>query len=121
MVTGDLVNTAARLQSAAAPGTVLAGEATVHASEAAIAFETAGERDLKGKALPVPAWRALRIVAGRLGAGRADRIEAPFVGRDPELRALKDALEATGREQRAHFAWLTGQGGIGKSRLAWEL
>ncbi len=63
MVAGDLVNTAARLQSVAPPGTVLVGEATMRAASAAIAFEEAGEQMLKGKTAPVPAWRALRVVA----------------------------------------------------------
>ena len=65
MVAGDLVNTAARLQSVAPAGTVLVGEATQRAASAAIAFEEAGEQLLKGKASPVPAWRALRVVAQR--------------------------------------------------------
>ncbi|MFN8629704.1 MAG: adenylate/guanylate cyclase domain-containing protein [Chloroflexota bacterium] len=121
MVAGDLVNTAARLQSAAQPGSVLVGEATFRAASAAIAFEEAGEQSLKGKALPVPAWRALRVVAERGGRGRADRLEPPFVGRDDELRLLKDAFYATGRDGRAVLVSITGPGGIGKSRLAWEL
>jgi class 3 adenylate cyclase/tetratricopeptide (TPR) repeat protein len=120
MVAGDLVNTAARLQSAAAPGTVLVGEATQRASANAIAYEQAGEQDLKGKALPVAAWRALRIVAERRGRGRDDRLEAPFVGRDSELRLLKDLFHATSRERRVRLVSITGQAGIGKSRLAWE-
>ena len=70
MVAGDLVNTAARLQSVAAPGTVLVGEATQRAASGAIAFEPAGEQALKGKVLPVPAWRALRVVAERGGRNR---------------------------------------------------
>jgi len=120
MVAGDLVNTAARLQSAAAPGTVLVGEATQRATSGAIAYEPAGEHDLKGKALPVAAWRALRIVAERRGRGRDDRLEAPFVGRDAELRLLKDLFHATSRERRVRLVSITGQAGIGKSRLAWE-
>src|SRR6185295_590711 len=59
MVAGDLVNTAARLQAVAPPGTVLVGDTTQRAAAAAIAFEPAGEQLLKGKAAPVPAWRAL--------------------------------------------------------------
>jgi class 3 adenylate cyclase/tetratricopeptide (TPR) repeat protein len=120
MVTGDIVNTAARLQGAADPGTVLAGEATVRASEAAIVYEAIGELTLKGKALPVPAWRATRIVAGRGGLGRAAADEAPFVGRGRELRALKDALQAVTDERHATLVDIVGQAGIGKSRLAWE-
>ncbi len=120
MVAGDLVNTASRLQSVAAPGTVLVGESTQRAAAAAIVFEPAGEQVLKGKAAPVPAWLAVRVVAERGGRGRSDTLEAPFVGRDEELRLLKDLFSATGRERRARLITITGQGGIGKSRLAWE-
>jgi class 3 adenylate cyclase/tetratricopeptide (TPR) repeat protein len=120
MVAGDLVNTASRLQSVAAPGTVLVGEATQRAASGAIAFEPAGEQTLKGKAAPVPAWRALRVVAERGGRGRTDVLEAPFVGRDDELRLLKDLFHATGREKRTRLVSVIGPAGIGKTRLAWE-
>ena len=120
MVAGDLVNTAARLQSVAPPGAVLVGEATARASSAAIVFEPSGERTLKGKTAPVPAWRALRVVAERGGRNRAETLEAPFVGRDDELRLLKDLFHATVRERRPRHVSVTGQAGIGKTRLAWE-
>ena len=120
MVAGDLVNTASRLQSAAVPGTVLVGEATERAASRAIAFEAAGEQTLKGKASPVPAWRAVRVVAERGGRGRSDVLEAPFVGRDDELRLLKDLFHATTRERRARLVSVIGPAGIGKTRLAWE-
>ncbi len=120
MVAGDMVNTAARLQSVAAPGSVLVGESTVRASEAAIAYEPLGEQALKGKSAPVPAWRALRVVAERGGRNRADTLEAPFVGRDDELRLLKDLFHATDRERRTRLVSVVGPAGIGKSRLAWE-
>ncbi len=120
MVAGDLVNTASRLQSVAAPGTVLVGETTKRAASRAIAFEAAGEQTLRGKSAPVPAWLALRVVAEVGGRGRSDVLEAPFVGRDDELRLLKDLFHATGREQRARLVSVIGPGGIGKTRLAWE-
>ncbi len=120
MLAGDLVNTAARLQSVAAPGTVLVGEATQRAAGRAIAFEAAGEQLLKGKTAPVAAWRALRVVAERGGRNRAETLEAPFVGRDDELRLLKDLFHATTREQRARLVSVIGPAGIGKTRLAWE-
>ena len=120
MVAGDLVNTASRLQSVAAPGTVLVGEATQRAARQAIAFEPAGEQTLKGKAAPVEAWRALRVVAEVGGRNRSESLEAPFVGRDEELRLLKDLFHATGRERRIRLISVTGPAGIGKSRLAWE-
>ncbi|MEA2609680.1 MAG: hypothetical protein QOJ75_1923, partial [Chloroflexota bacterium] len=120
MVAGDLVNTAARLQSAAAPGMVLVGEATHRAASKAILFEEAGERVLKGKAAPVPAWRAIRVVAERGGRNRVEALEAPFVGRDEELRLLKDLFHATVREKRTRLVSVVGPAGIGKSRLARE-
>ncbi len=120
MVAGDLVNTASRLQSAAAPGTVLVGEPTMRAAAGSIAFEPAGDLDLKGKEASVPAWRALRVVAERQGANRMVW-EPPFVGRAEELRMLKEGLHATSREGKARVVSVTGIGGIGKSRLAWEL
>jgi class 3 adenylate cyclase/tetratricopeptide (TPR) repeat protein len=120
MVAGDLVNTASRLQSVAPSGAVLVGESTRRAASRAIAFEAAGEQMLKGKATPVPAFRAVRVVAERGGRNRADALEAPFTGRDDELRLLKDLYHATGREHRARLVSVTGPAGIGKSRLAWE-
>ncbi|MDQ2966686.1 MAG: AAA family ATPase [Chloroflexota bacterium] len=120
MVAGDLVNTAARLQSVAEPGTVLVGESTMRATSAAITFEAAGEQTLKGKAAPVQGWRALRIVAEVGGRNRSASLEAPFVGRDDELRLIKDLFHATTREQRSRLVSVMGPAGIGKSRLAWE-
>ncbi len=120
MVAGDLVNTASRLQSIAAPSTVLVGEATQRAASSAISFEPAGDHVLKGKDAPVAAFRALRVIAKRGGAGRSQGLEAPFVGRENELKLLKDLFHATARERRARLISITGQAGIGKSRLAWE-
>jgi class 3 adenylate cyclase/tetratricopeptide (TPR) repeat protein len=121
MVAGDLVNTASRLQSAAEPGAVLVGERTRQATAGAIAYEAAGEQLFKGKAEPIATHRALRVVAQRGGAGRSEGLEAPFVGRDTELRMLKDLFHATGAERRPRLVSVIGQAGIGKSRLAWEL
>ena len=121
MVAGDLVNTAARIQAVAEPGTVLVGEATKRASEAAIAFEDAGERALKGKAEPVRLFRALRVVANRGGEGRSAGLEAPFVGRERELKLVKELFQASAEAGRAHLLLVTGVAGVGKSRLAWEL
>jgi class 3 adenylate cyclase/tetratricopeptide (TPR) repeat protein len=120
MVAGDLVNTAARLQGIAPAGAVLVGETTQRLASGSIVFEPVGEQSLKGKVAPVPAWRAVRVVAERGGRGRADALEAPFIGRDEELRLLKDLYHATVREQRTRLVSVTGIGGTGKSRLAWE-
>jgi len=120
MVAGDLVNTAARLQGVAPPSTVLVGEATMQAASGAIAFEEAGDQTLKGKSAPVSAWRALRVVGDRGGRSRGQGLEPPFVGRELELRLLKDLLHQIGEEQRPRLISITGPAGIGKSRLAWE-
>ncbi len=120
MVAGDLVNTASRLQSVAAPGALLVGEATQRAASRAIAFAPAGAEMLKGRSAPVPAWRALRVIAQVGGRNRADILEASFVGRDDELRLLKDLYLATTRERRTRLVSVIGPAGIGKSRLAWE-
>ncbi len=121
IVAGDLVNTASRLQSVAPLGGVLVGEMTKQASQAAIVYEPAGEQVLKGKEAPVAAWRAVRVVAQRGGVGRGEGLEPPFVGREEELRSLKDQLHAASRERRLRLVAITGQAGIGKSRLVWEL
>ena len=120
MVAGDLVNTASRVQSAAEPGTVLVGESTKRATEAAIAYAGAGEHELKGKAEPVPLWRALRVTAGRGGALKSVGLEPPFVGRDRELRLVKEVFHASADESRAQLVSVIGIAGIGKSRLGWE-
>ena len=120
MVAGDIVNTAARLQSVALPGTVLVGESTQRAASGSVVFEEAGDHVLKGKASPVPAWRALRVVSERGGRNRSDTLEAPFVGRDEELRQIKDLFHASTRERKPRLVSVIGPAGIGKTRLAWE-
>src|SRR5438876_101414 len=120
MVAGDLVNTASRTQTAADPGTVLVGEATRRSTEQAIVYESAGEHELKGKAEQVALWRALRIVSARGGSLKSAGLEPPFVGRDRELRLIKDLFHDCASERRAHLVSVTGIAGIGKSRLAWE-
>jgi class 3 adenylate cyclase/tetratricopeptide (TPR) repeat protein len=120
MVAGDLVNTASRIQGAAEPGSVLVGESTKRASEAAIAYADAGAHELKGKTEPVPLFRALRVTAGRGGALKGEGLEAPFVGRDRELRLVKELFHASAEEKRAHLLSVVGIAGIGKTRLAWE-
>jgi class 3 adenylate cyclase/tetratricopeptide (TPR) repeat protein len=120
MVAGDLVNTASRLQSVAEAGTVLVGQVTRDSASAAISFDELGAQQLKGKELPVPAWRANRVIAGAGGAGRSGGLEPPFEGRDEELRLIKGLFHATVREKRARLVSVIGQAGTGKSRLTRE-
>src|SRR3954466_7857173 len=120
MVAGDLVNTASRIQSTAEPGAVFVGDATRRATEQVIAYEPAGEHELKGKQERVTLWRARRIVSARRGEVKSDGLEAPFIGRERELRQLKELYHACSEERKAHLVSITGVAGIGKSRLGWE-
>ncbi len=120
LVVGDMVNTASRLQSIAEAGTVFVGETTFRAAQQSVAFTPIGEHQVKGKEIPVAAFRADRIISEAAGRGRAKGLEPPFVGRVDELRLLKDSFATVGREQRARMVSIVGQAGIGKSRLIWE-
>src|SRR6266545_2946447 len=121
MVAGDLVNTASRVQSVAEPGQVFVGESTRRTTEQTIVYEDAGSFELKGKEGLTPLWKAQRVVSGLRGSLKSQGLEAPFVGRDRELRQIKDLFHACAGEGKAHLASVTGIAGIGKSRLAWEL
>jgi len=120
MVAGDLVNTASRVQSVAEAGTVFVGESTRRATEQTVVYKDAGSFELKGKDGLVPLWTALRVVSGARGALKSTGLEAPFVGRDRELRQIKDLFHASADERKAHLVSVSGVAGIGKSRLAWE-
>ncbi len=120
MVAGDLVNTASRIQAAAEPGTVFVGDSTRRATEPTIVYADAGAFELKGKDGLTPLWQALRVVSGARGALKSQGLEAPFVGRDRELRQIKDLFHASAEERKPHLVSISGIAGIGKSRLAWE-
>jgi class 3 adenylate cyclase/predicted ATPase len=120
MVAGDAVNTAARVQAAAAPGCVLADEATYRRAALAVGFTHAGEHVLKGKAEPARLWRATRVVAAVSGAQQADALEAPMVGRDAELHTIRELFHASADRRVPRMVLVSGAAGVGKSRLGWE-
>ena len=120
MVAGDAVNTASRVQAAAHPGSVLTDEATYRLSASAVAFADAGEHTLKGKARPQRLWRAVRVVSAVGGAQRVDGLEGPLVGRDAELRTVKELFHASADRQVPRMVLVSGAAGVGKSRLGWE-
>jgi class 3 adenylate cyclase/tetratricopeptide (TPR) repeat protein len=120
MVAGDLVNTASRVQSVAEPGSVYVGDSTRRATEQTVVYEDAGMHELKGKEGLTPLWKAMRIVSGVRGSLKSQGLEAPFVGRDRELRQIKTLFHACAEERKAHLVSVTGIAGIGKSRLGWE-
>jgi class 3 adenylate cyclase/tetratricopeptide (TPR) repeat protein len=120
MVAGDLVNTTSRVQSVATPGSVYVGDATRRSTEAAVVYEDTGAHELKGKTGLVPLWRAVRVVGGARGALKSTGLEPPFVGRDRELRMVKELFHASAEEKKARLVSVVGVAGVGKSRLVWE-
>jgi class 3 adenylate cyclase/predicted ATPase len=120
MVAGDAVNTAARVQTAAEPGTVLADTPTQRLAGSAIGFADAAEHRLKGKADPARLWRATRVLSAVGGAQRVDGLEAPLTGRDTELRTIKDLFHAAAERRVPRLVLVSGPAGVGKSRLGWE-
>ncbi len=120
MVAGDAVNTASRVQSVATPGEVWVDDTTRTLTVASIAFQDAGHHVLKGKADPLPLFAARAVVADVGGGQRVDGLEAPFVGRERELRLVKELFHATEESARPRLVVVDGEPGVGKSRLAWE-
>jgi len=117
LATGDVVNTAARLQSASPRGRVIVGAETYRATRQAIRYEPLDPIDAKGKAEPVSAWVAVEAVTAP-----ADRPlgSAPLIGRDRELDLLRSLWGRATDERRPHLVTLVGPPGIGKSRLCRE-
>ncbi len=120
MVAGDAVNTAARVQAAADPGSVLVDGATQRLAERGVGFAGAGEHALKGKAEPQRLWRAVRVLAGVGGSQRVDGLEAPLTGRDAELRTIRELFHAAAGRRVPRLVLVAGPAGVGTSRLGWE-
>jgi class 3 adenylate cyclase/tetratricopeptide (TPR) repeat protein/type II secretory pathway predicted ATPase ExeA len=112
---GDAVNVAQRLEAAAPPGEALVGAETAGLLEGAAQLDPIDPLTLKGKALPVAAWRLVSVESERAGApGRA---APPFVGRARELRVLRHAFDEASASEAPRMITVLGQAGIGKSRL----
>jgi class 3 adenylate cyclase/tetratricopeptide (TPR) repeat protein len=120
MVTGDVVNTASRLQSTAPVGGVVAGEATYQATRGIFQYEELPAATLKGKADPVPLWRALAPIS-RLGMDITRTRTTPMVGRDLEMTLLRGTFERSVHDRSVHLVTIVGEPGVGKSRLVAEL
>ncbi len=120
MASGDVVNTASRLQSAAPVNGILVGETTHRATRHAIEYREAEPVEAKGKAKPVQVWEALQPRA-RLGIDLLREVKTPLIGRERDLAALEDALARARQQQSLQLVTLVGEPGIGKSRLVFEL
>jgi class 3 adenylate cyclase/tetratricopeptide (TPR) repeat protein len=121
MLTGDAVNTAARLQSSAEPGHVVVGPTVYASTKNLVEYRELEPLDLKGKAEPVPAWTAVRIRARTRGERARLGLESRLIGRDEELTVLKQTLKRVETERRPALVTIVGPAGVGKSRLVAEL
>jgi class 3 adenylate cyclase len=117
MIAGDVVNTAARLQTAAPVGGILVGEETHASTRGLIEYLPSPPIEAKGKSTPVRAWLALKAVSQ---AGERPTTPVPMVGRERELGVLTGIWERVAEERRPHLVTVFGEAGIGKSRLALE-
>jgi class 3 adenylate cyclase/tetratricopeptide (TPR) repeat protein len=120
MASGDVVNTAARLQAAAPVDGVLVDETTYRSTSHVIEYRPADPVAAKGKTAPIAAWEAVEA-RSRYGVDTAQAPRAPLIGRERELDVLVDALARVRAERSPQLVTLVGVPGIGKSRLVYEL
>ena len=111
--TGDVINTAARLQGSAPPGRLIVGTETYRATRRAIRYDAAEAVDAKGKRDPVEAWLAV----GTADDGPVDTAGTPLVGRNRELELLRSIWRQVAEERRPHLVTIFGEPGLGKSRI----
>jgi class 3 adenylate cyclase/tetratricopeptide (TPR) repeat protein len=120
MAAGDVVNTAARLQSAAPVNGILVGETTYRATAETIECNELAAVEAKGKEAPIPVWEVVQARA-RFGVDLAPATQTPLVGRDRELEQLVGTLARARQQCSPELVTLVGVPGIGKSRLVGEL
>ena len=118
-VTGDVVNVASRLQGAAPVGGVVVGELTHRPTRDVIEYEELAPISVKGKDEPIPIWRAL-AARSRFGVDVEPGTSTPLIGRSGELSLLQGLFERVLRDQTPHLVTLSGEPGVGKSRLTRE-
>jgi class 3 adenylate cyclase/tetratricopeptide (TPR) repeat protein len=119
IATGDVVNTAARLQSEAPVGGLVVNEQTFRRTRDTIDYDNASPVELKGKSEPVPLWRAIGS-RSRFGVDTDELAAGPFVGRQRELQLLQSTYERMLGESEIQLVTLTGEPGVGKTRLLAE-
>ncbi|MFN2587119.1 MAG: AAA family ATPase [Actinomycetota bacterium] len=115
---GDAVNVAARLQAAAAPGEILIGPSTLHLVRHAVRAEALPPLFVKGRTSPVLAHRVDALLPRH---GARPRPQTPLVGRDREMRLLRETLDRVVERRTPHRFTVLGSPGVGKSRLVAEL
>jgi class 3 adenylate cyclase len=118
LVTGDIVNVAARLEQAAGSREILLGDLTHRLVRQAVEVEPVEPLTLKGKSEPVPAYRLLRV--SQVGEGVQRRQDTPMVGREAEMTSLAELMVRAVSERACRMATVVGDAGVGKSRLIRE-
>ena len=120
MASGDVVNTTARMQSAAPVNGILVGETTFRATSERIDYRDHDPAEAKGKQAPVPVWEVAQARA-RFGVDLAPEERTPLVGREREVAQVVDALARVREQRSSELLTVVGVPGIGKSRLIGEL
>src|SRR2546423_3166236 len=119
IVAGDVVNTAARLQQAAPVGGIVVGEATFRATRDLFEYVELPAVTVKGKADPLPVWHAT-AARRRFGVDVEPLVQTPLIGRDDDLALLQSTYARMLRESSTQLVTITGEPGVGKTRLAAE-
>ncbi|MEZ0234374.1 MAG: adenylate/guanylate cyclase domain-containing protein [Actinomycetota bacterium] len=119
-VTGDVVNTASRLQSTAPPDGLVVAASTYLATRFNFRWQELRPVTVKGKAGPIPIWAPIES-RGRMAIEPPDPMGAPFVGRRDELRTMRTEFLSSLRDLRPRLVTIVGDAGLGKSRLIAEL
>ncbi len=120
LVTGDVVNTAARIQGAAPVGGVAVGEQTYRATSRVFEYEQLEPVVVKGKAEPLSLWRA-KAARARFGTDITRQYTTPLVGRELEKPLLIGTFERAAQQRSVQLVTVVGEPGVGKSRLVAEL
>src|SRR5919204_4435718 len=120
IVTGDVVNTAARIESAAPVNGVAVSDQTYRATSRVFDYETLPPVSVKGKAAPLALWRA-KAARSRFGSDVSDRFRTPFVGRELEKPLLIGIFERATQQESVQLVTVVGEPGVGKTRLIAEL
>lgn len=118
-IVGDVVNTASRLQSVAAPGQVVVDERTFRASRDAVNFESLEDVELRGKENRQSVWLATGL-RSRYGVAVEEEASTTFVGRGEELSLLTDTFDRSVSRRSPQLVTIVGEPGVGKSRLVRE-